>query len=77
MTVEEVTDELLIQNSILAFIHNYREHKWIDQYQELLQRIESGQYSTSKVQGRGRPAKRARKKETSSSTPIKETTQTT
>ena len=77
MTVEEVTDELLIQNSILAFIHNYREHKWIDQYQELLQRIESGQYSTPKVQGRGRPAKRARKKETSSSTPIKETTQTT
>ena len=77
MTVEQVTDELLIQNSILAFIHNYKEHQWVGQYQELLQRIESGEYKTTKVQGRRRPAKRARKKETSSSTPSQEKTQTT
>jgi len=61
MDVENVTDELLIQNSILAFIHNYKDHKWIDKYKELLSNIENGKYKVPEVRKRGRSAQRQKK----------------
>jgi hypothetical protein len=66
--IDNVADEVLIQNSILAFIHNYQQHMWIGQYQELLRRLESGQSKVTKTQGRGRPAKRQRQAKASKDT---------
>tara|TARA_R100001530_G_scaffold118488_1_gene85615 strand:+ start:381 stop:593 length:213 start_codon:yes stop_codon:yes gene_type:complete len=68
MDVENVTDELLIQNSILAFIHNYREHTWVDKYQELLNKIESGKLKISEVRKRGRSAQRQKQEKSSKDT---------
>ena len=73
-------DNTLIENAILAFLHNYPEHKWVEQYKVLLSKVKAlqdGQPSPTKVQGRGRPAKRQRKKETTSSSTSKEEIQTT
>ena len=68
MDVENVTDELLIQNSILAFIHNYQEHTWVDKYQELLNKIESGKLKISEVRKRGRSAQRQKQEKSSKDT---------
>ncbi len=68
MDVENVTDELLIRNSILAFIHNYREHQWVEQYQELLEKIESGKLKISEVRKRGRSAQRQKQAKASKDT---------
>ena len=56
-----VSNETLIQNSILAFIHNYKDHMWIDKYKELLANIENGKYKVSEVRKRGRSAQRQKK----------------
>tara|TARA_R100001082_G_C4287422_1_gene126643 strand:+ start:452 stop:655 length:204 start_codon:yes stop_codon:yes gene_type:complete len=53
-------DSILIENAVLAFLHNYPEHHWVDQYNDLLKRLKSGQYPPNTVQKRGRPAKRQR-----------------
>ena len=69
MTEEPViNEELLIRNSILAFLHNYREHQWVGKYQELLEQLENGQLKITKAQGRRRPAKRQRQAKASKDT---------
>tara|TARA_R100001082_G_scaffold109126_1_gene85668 strand:+ start:184 stop:414 length:231 start_codon:yes stop_codon:yes gene_type:complete len=73
----KITEELLIKNALLAFIHNYPTHTWTQECKDLLGRIDNGQYPTTKTQGRRRPAKRQRKKETTSNTTIKEEIKTT
>ncbi len=67
-TKKEVTDELLLENSILCFLHHYPEHTWSPMYADLLQRIRDEQYPLPKTQGRRRPAKRQRKAQASKDT---------
>ena len=61
-----IDDQVLIENAILAFLHNYPNHQWAVNYAELLERIRNEQPKSPTVQKRGRPAKRQRKKETAS-----------
>ena len=61
-----IDDQILIENAILAFLHNYPNHQWAVNYAELLERIRNEQPKSAEVRKRGRPAKRQRKKETSS-----------
>ena len=61
-----IDDQILIENAILAFLHNYPDHHWAVNYAELLKRIRNEQPKTTEVRKRGRPAKRQRKKETTS-----------
>jgi len=68
MDVENVSNEILIQNSILAFIHNYKDHQWIDKYQELLKGISSGKLKVSEVRKRGRSAQRQKQEKSSKDT---------
>ena len=66
----KMNDNLLIENAIRAFLYHYPDHKWVEQYSDLLNKLEqlkNAQPTTPKVQTRGRPAKRQRKKETTSS----------
>tara|TARA_Y100001963_G_C6504218_1_gene319206 strand:- start:35 stop:265 length:231 start_codon:yes stop_codon:yes gene_type:complete len=72
MTNKRSKDWLLL-NAVLAYIHNYPNNQFTEQYKKLKDEL----INTPKVQGRGRPAKRARKKETTSNTTSKETNQTT
>ena len=71
-----MNDNTLIENAILAFLHNYPGHNWVDDYKVLLSKVRTlnEQPTDTPVQKRGRPAKRQRKKETSSSEASKETT---
>ncbi len=72
-----MNDNTLIENAILAFLHHYPEHNWADDYKLLLSRVRDLQNAKPKDtpnKKRGRPAKRQRKKETSSSEASKETT---
>ena len=71
-----MNDNLLIENAILAFLHNYPTHEWVEQYQILLSKVrelKDEQPETAEVRKRGRPAKRQRKKETTSNTTGEET----
>ena len=61
-----IDDQILIENAILAFLHNYPNHQWAVNYAELLERIRNEQPKSPTVQKRGRPAKRQRKKEAAS-----------
>ena len=75
-----MTDNLLIENAILAFLHNYPKHEWVEQYQILLSKVRAlkdEQPETAEVRKRGRPAKRQRKKETTSDKTSEEKNQTT
>ncbi len=70
-----MNDNTLIENAILAFLHHYPEHNWADDYKLLLSRIRDLQNAKPKDtpnKKRGRPAKRARTKETSSPATSKE-----
>ena len=74
------TDNDLIENAILAFLHHYPEHHLATSYGDLLTRVRALQNEQPKdttVQKRGRPAKRQRKKETSSVASSKEEVKTT
>ena len=51
----------LIQNAILAYLHHYPDNTWTQQYKDLLNELTK----PTEVRKRGRPAKRQRKKETS------------
>ena len=66
---QEKTDDWLIKNAIGCWLHHFPDHQWTDRMKELVK------YNTfipkTKVQGRRRPAKRAR--QTKAST--KETTE--
>ena len=63
-----VSNETLIRNSILAFIHNYKDHMWIGKYKELLENIENGKYKVSEVRKRGRSAQRQKQEKSSKDT---------
>ena len=70
------TKEWLLYNAVLSWLSHYggMGSDYTPQYQELVKELEKN-YEQSKnitVQKRGRPAKRQRKKETSSSTSSKE-----
>ena len=65
-----MNDNLLIENAILAFLHNYPHHKWKGEYVKLLDKIrtiENARPKDAEVRKRGRPAKRQRKAKASSS----------
>tara|TARA_R100000008_G_scaffold51157_1_gene30702 strand:- start:120 stop:347 length:228 start_codon:yes stop_codon:yes gene_type:complete len=69
-------ENTLIENAILAFLHNYPNHQWAVPYAELLTKVrslkdEQSKNTTSKK--RGRPAKRQRTQKTTS-TKVSETT---
>ena len=71
-----MNDNLLIENAVLAFLHNYPKHEWVEQYQIQLSKVRAlkdEQPETAEVRKRGRPAKRQRKKETTSNTTGEET----
>ena len=83
--MKKIADNTLIENAILAFLHNYPDHKWVDEYKILLDKIQSlpkvphpldEQSKTPTVQKRGRPAKGQRKKETASVASSKEAVET-
>ena len=64
-----MNDNVLIENAILAFLHHYPGHEWAVPYAELLTKLralKNEQPKDAEVRKRGRPAKRQRKKETSS-----------
>ncbi len=64
-----MNENTLIENAILAFLHHYPEHNWADDYKVLLSKVrelQNEQPKDAEVRKRGRPAKRQRKKETSS-----------
>ena len=66
------TKDWLLLNAVLAWLHNYPNNQLTPQYQELKAEL----INPPKVQGRGRPAKRQRKKETTSNTTSKEESKT-
>ena len=71
-----MNDNVLIENAILAFLHHYPNHEWAVPYAELLTKLRAlkdEQPETAEVRKRGRPAKRQRKKETTSNTTGEET----
>ena len=74
-----MNDNTLIENAILAFLHHYPEHDWADDYKVLLSKVRTinEQPKDAEVRKRGRPAKRQRTKETSSSSTSKEKSETT
>ena len=75
-----MNENTLIENAILAFLHNYPEHKRKDEYLVLLSKVRNlidEQPKDTTVQKRGRPAKRQRTQKASSSEASKETTKTT
>ena len=75
-----ITDNDLIENAILAFLHHYPEHHLATAYGDLLTRVRALQNEQPKdptVQKRGRPAKRTRTKTTSSVASSKDEIKTT
>ena len=74
-----MNENTLIENAILAFLHHYPEHDWANDYKLLLTKVRNTKDEQSKtptVQKRGRPAKRQRKKATSSTETSKEKVET-
>ena len=75
-----MNDNILIENAILAFLHHYPNHEWAVPYGELLTKLRAlkdEQPESAEVRKRGRPAKRQRKKETTSPSTSEEAAQTT
>ncbi len=75
-----MNDNVLIENAILAFLHHYPEHRWVDDYNLLLERVralQNEQPKDTQVQKRGRPAKRARTKTPASTETSTEESKTT
>ena len=73
-------DNKLIENAILAFLHHYPQHQWVEDYQALLTKVRAlndEQPKDAEVRKRGRPAQRQRKKETTSLATSKEEVKTT
>ena len=76
MEVRSMNENTLIENAVLAFLHHYPEHDWVDDYKVLLSKLQAlrnEQPKDAEVRKRGRPAKRQRTKETTSNTTSKET----
>ncbi len=75
MEVRSMNENTLIENAVLAFLHHYPEHDWVDDYKVLLSKLQAlrnEQPKDAEVRKRGRPAKRQRKKEATSNTTSKE-----
>ena len=75
-----MNDNLLIENAVLAFLHNYPKHEWVDDYKILLdklERLKNAKPDNTETRKRGRPAKKQRTQKTSSNTASKEASQTT
>ena len=73
-----IEDNVLIENAILAFLHNYPEHKWVEQYKILLSKVrelKNAKSNSVEVQERRPSTKRQGKKETSSSATSKKEAQ--
>ncbi len=80
MEVYKMNENILIENAILAFLHHYPEHNWVNDYKVLLNKVQTIRHAKpedAEVRKRGRPAKRQRKKETTSNTSSKEESETT
>ena len=74
-----IDDNVLIENAILAFLHNYPEHKWVEQYKILLSKVrelKNAKSNSVEVQERRPSTKRQGKKETSSPKASKEEVKT-
>tara|TARA_Y100001963_G_scaffold154597_1_gene243687 strand:- start:376 stop:606 length:231 start_codon:yes stop_codon:yes gene_type:complete len=71
--------EWLFYNAVMAWLVNYadKEEVLTPQYRKLLKELEDEQYLTIKTQKRGRPAKRARTKKTTSNPSSTEKNETT
>ncbi len=72
-------ENTLIENAILAFLHHYPEHKWVEDYKVILAKIKAlknAKPEDTTVQKRGRPAKRQRTKKASSNEASTKATQT-
>ena len=70
-----MNDNSLIENAILAFLHHYPEHNWVDDYKVLLAKVravKNEQPKDTPNKKRGRPAKRQRTKKASSTEASKE-----
>ena len=63
----------LILNAVIAYLHHYPNHTHTQEYKDLKDEL----INKTPVQKRGRPAKRQRKKETTSNTTSKEESQAT
>ena len=72
-----IEDTILIENAILAFLHNYPQHKWANEYEILLKKVKDGEYQTTQTRKRGRSAKRQRTKEAPGNKTGKEKVETT
>ena len=74
-----MNENTLIENAILAFLHHYPEHNWADDYKLLLAKVRglNEQSKNTPDKKRGRPAKRARTKKTSSTEASKKEIKTT
>ena len=75
MEVSQMNENTLIENAVLAFLHHYPEHDWVDDYKVLLSKLQAlrnEQPKDAEVRKRGRPAKRQRTKEASSNKTSKE-----
>ena len=75
-----MNDNKLIENAILAFLHNYPDSQWKESYLVLLSKVrhvENEQSTTTETRKRGRPAKRARTQKASSDTTSKKESKTT
>ena len=73
-----IEDNILIENAVPAFLHNYPDHKWTEHYKVLLSKLKALQNEQPKdaeVRTRGRPAQRQGKKETSSAATSKKEAQ--
>ena len=80
MEVSQMNENTLIENAVLAFLHHYPEHDWVDDYKVLLSKLQAlrnEQPKDAEVRKRGRPAKRQRKKETASPATSKEANKAT
>ena len=70
-----IEDNILIENAVLAFLHNYPNHKWTDHYKVLLDKLKTLQNEQSKnteVRKSGRSTQGQGKKETASRASSKE-----
>jgi len=66
-----MNDNTLIENAILAFLHNYPDHHWVNDYKVLLDKVitlkNNEQSKNNPVQERGRPEEKQGTQKTASS----------
>ena len=75
-----IEDNILIENAVLAFLHNYPNHKWTEHYRVLLSKIktlQNEQPTNPEVRKSGRSTQEQGKKKTTSPATIKEKVKTT